>query len=161
MHDKMKAAHDEWCLTQPDTIDSEDVVEWTLNYLREQQKMVSAEIMELVGYFAAHLNEGHRARDEEWEDIHFKAADELYDKIRELVYSGHIAMNGWKLVPEEVTDDMAIAAVRETLKYEPELRPLNGTDVWAAMIAAAPRPGEKGSVITDEQILKLNKDWYD
>lgn len=47
---------------------------------------------------------------------------------------------GWKLVPVEITDAMALAATKVSLTYHPHQRPLNGTDVWGAMLAAAPPP---------------------
>lgn len=50
------------------------------------------------------------------------------------------APQGWKRVPVVPTDAMAAAAINAAMAYPARQRPVNGTDVWAAMVTAAPQP---------------------
>lgn len=50
---------------------------------------------------------------------------------------------GWKLVPETPTDAMSTAAIKAAMRYPAHQRPVNGQDVWFAMLDAAPQPSEE------------------
>lgn len=144
MDEKMKAAFDAWLEKESPVVGPEDIVEWTLDYLRSQQQPFKVYCDNCAG-FSGHI----------WRDVDLVCSECSYIACSKEhpIPSAPAVPDGWKLVPIHPTEEMLDAldgspwVIEGSVSENTFIRKEHSDqryvmDGWIAMLATAPQPKE-------------------